>query len=222
MMNDLDDSVNFGCLQKELSAAVQRDEKYQRENDAKFRAIHQKVANYDEFRDIVEASHLKPLQREDKLGGIAYQKWNAGNTSDKTSYNTSSTTTTTSYPPPQNQQDFNKVWKRNCKTLDDKLHLLLTIDVEDFSKCTSLDCPVGEMLTVLNTCQEEKHFPTILYLLDTIRSSKRFSLQMSFLAHNEKQQITSLFQRLSQWNIKIDIQEICKMINSLELSFLVE
>ena len=45
-----DDSVDFKKLEKEFSAAVAADAQYQRENDAKFRAIHQKVATYEEFR----------------------------------------------------------------------------------------------------------------------------------------------------------------------------
>ena len=45
-----DDTVDFRQLEKEFAAAVAADEKYQRENDAKFRAIHQKVGTYEEFR----------------------------------------------------------------------------------------------------------------------------------------------------------------------------
>lgn len=42
--------MNFGILEKELEAAIAADEKYERENSAKFRAVEQKVASYDEFR----------------------------------------------------------------------------------------------------------------------------------------------------------------------------
>lgn len=42
--------INFSALEKELESAVEADKKYRRENDAKFRALHQKVGSYEEFR----------------------------------------------------------------------------------------------------------------------------------------------------------------------------
>ena len=50
MVSRSEDIINFDKLESELDAAVEADAHYQRENDAKFRAIHQKVATYDEFR----------------------------------------------------------------------------------------------------------------------------------------------------------------------------
>ena len=47
---------------------MEADEKYLRENDAKFRAVNQRVGSYEEFRDIVSAAHLKPLERKDITG----------------------------------------------------------------------------------------------------------------------------------------------------------
>lgn len=43
-------TVNVEKLRKELWAARREEETYQRENDAKFRAIRQNVASYEEFR----------------------------------------------------------------------------------------------------------------------------------------------------------------------------
>jgi coiled-coil domain-containing protein 103 len=50
MVSRQDDSINFDKLEKELTAAVEFDSRYWRENDAKFRAVAQKVASYEEFR----------------------------------------------------------------------------------------------------------------------------------------------------------------------------
>ena len=47
-----DESLNFDKLEKELNAAVNADQRYWRENDAKFRAVHQKVATYEEFKSV--------------------------------------------------------------------------------------------------------------------------------------------------------------------------
>ena len=40
------------------------DAKYQRENDAKFRAVAQRVQTYEEFEGIVKASHLVPMTED--------------------------------------------------------------------------------------------------------------------------------------------------------------
>ena len=50
MVSRNEDRVDFDKLEQELNAAVDADARYWRENDAKFRAIHQKVATYEEFR----------------------------------------------------------------------------------------------------------------------------------------------------------------------------
>ena len=66
-MND-DEGIDFRKLEKELALAVEADAKYERENSAKFRAVEQRVGSYEEFRDIVSAAHLKPLERKDIIG----------------------------------------------------------------------------------------------------------------------------------------------------------
>lgn len=63
-----EDGIDFMKLEKEFNRAVEADAKYQRENAAKFRAVEQRVGSYEEFKDIVAASHLKPLEKKDKMG----------------------------------------------------------------------------------------------------------------------------------------------------------
>ena len=63
-----DDTIDFNKLERQLLVAVEEDARYQRENDAKFRAVAQKVGSYEEFKDIVAASHLKPLDKKDTEG----------------------------------------------------------------------------------------------------------------------------------------------------------
>lgn len=46
----MSDEIDMSKLRKQLGEAVQADEVYWRENDAKFRAVRQKVASYEEFR----------------------------------------------------------------------------------------------------------------------------------------------------------------------------
>lgn len=68
-MNE-EEEIDFRKLEKELSLAVEADAKYDRENSAKFRAVEQRVSSYEEFKDIVCAAHLKPLDRKDITGKL--------------------------------------------------------------------------------------------------------------------------------------------------------
>uniref|UniRef100_A0A8D2AKS7 Coiled-coil domain containing 103 n=1 Tax=Sciurus vulgaris TaxID=55149 RepID=A0A8D2AKS7_SCIVU len=74
------DVIDFKALEKELQDALAADEKYKRENAAKLRAVEQRVSSYEEFRSIVLASHLKPLERKDKMGGKRNVPWNCHTT----------------------------------------------------------------------------------------------------------------------------------------------
>ena len=50
-MADLkEDWIDFAKLEKELDQAVEKDARYWRENEAKFRAVEQRVETYEQFR----------------------------------------------------------------------------------------------------------------------------------------------------------------------------
>ena len=57
--------MDFTKLEKELSGLMQKDDKYWRENDAKFRAAKQ-MATYEEFENIVKV----------RLFGLHYLSYN--------------------------------------------------------------------------------------------------------------------------------------------------
>ena len=46
----MSEKIDVGKVEKELVAALAADRKYKRENDAKMRAVSQRVASYEEFR----------------------------------------------------------------------------------------------------------------------------------------------------------------------------
>ena len=58
MVSKYEDKVDFDKLEREFVSAVEADAKYSRENDAKFRAVNQKVASYEEFRYMYTAAAL--------------------------------------------------------------------------------------------------------------------------------------------------------------------
>ncbi|KAM4717167.1 dynein axonemal assembly factor 19 isoform 1-T2 [Anableps anableps] len=69
------DVIDFSALEKELQAAVESERRYERENQAKLRAVSQGVG-YDQFRGLVLSSHLKPLEKKDKDRAPRKQPWN--------------------------------------------------------------------------------------------------------------------------------------------------
>ncbi|XP_035510229.1 coiled-coil domain-containing protein 103 [Morone saxatilis] len=70
-----DDVIDFSALERELQRAIESEQRYERENEAKLRAVGQRVT-YSQFRDLVLSSHLKPLERKDKDGAPRRQPWN--------------------------------------------------------------------------------------------------------------------------------------------------
>ena len=50
MADPREDKIDFQKLERELEAAVESDARYWRENDAKMRAVEQRVETYEQFR----------------------------------------------------------------------------------------------------------------------------------------------------------------------------
>ncbi|XP_076655867.1 dynein axonemal assembly factor 19 isoform X1 [Halictus rubicundus] len=60
-------AIDYASLKLELEDALRADQLYRLRNDAKLRAVDQNVPTYDHFRQMVNAAHLRPLQRDDWL-----------------------------------------------------------------------------------------------------------------------------------------------------------
>ncbi|XP_062513843.1 coiled-coil domain-containing protein 103-like [Corticium candelabrum] len=201
-----DDTVDFRQLEKEFAAAVAADEKYQRENDAKFRAIHQKVGTYEEFRDIVRASHLKPLDRKDILSTERKQPWNCVAVSGGSGAIASGSlegpadtiVTTRTGQLPQTSSEFNRQW-RQCKTERDKSSFLLYIGGQQLLKIFRTEISfglLGDMMTAMNKSFESDNAKTVVDILECLSQTGRFSLTCQFLSSNEKFEISRLFEKL--------------------------
>ena len=205
-MANLDDDVDFQKLANEVAKTLAKDEKYQRENDAKFRAIHQKVKSYDEFRDIVEASHLRPLAKDDKIGGVSYQKWNQlANSNIETSRNEAKTVSSPHYiAQPANSSEFTRYWKRSCVTSEDKCNYLLSVDLELLKKCLQSDCMLGEIVSVLesNIEMHRQQIDEILGIFDIISTTTRFTLALDFLSDDEAKKLQNIFATLKPLSLE--------------------
>ncbi|TDH03597.1 hypothetical protein EPR50_G00165290 [Perca flavescens] len=70
------DVIDFSALESELRAAVESEQRHERENAAKLRAVTQRGTSYNQFRDLVLSCHLKPLEKKDKERAPRKQPWN--------------------------------------------------------------------------------------------------------------------------------------------------
>ncbi|XP_073428966.1 dynein axonemal assembly factor 19 [Dendrobates tinctorius] len=196
----MDDSevLDFRELERELTNAVAADEKYQRENAAKFRAIHQKVASYEEFRDIVAASNLKPLERKDKIGGDRKQPWNPTATTSCSTKEPACAVLQESLSEPKNAFQFTRDWRRieGKKRYD----FLLEIGAEKLSHifraevCSGL---LGEFLHVLEEHLQDRQVGDVMEILQCLAETQRFNLNLVFLSKNEMDRCQRLFMKLT-------------------------
>ncbi|XP_076174082.1 dynein axonemal assembly factor 19 [Ptiloglossa arizonensis] len=74
-MSKLKSPIDYKSLELELAEALKVDETYRLQNEAKLRAIEQNVPTYEDFRQMVNAAHLRPLERVDVTSKVK-RSWN--------------------------------------------------------------------------------------------------------------------------------------------------
>ncbi|XP_064404295.1 coiled-coil domain-containing protein 103-like isoform X1 [Halichondria panicea] len=214
--------IDLNKLERELVGALQADRKYSRENDAKFRAVSQRVATYEEFREIVNASHLNPLERKDVMDTARKQPWNMvahlGRGEAMSEGPQAGTEDQHSSTLPKNGQDFMRAWRQlKHKGSIDQYKYLLNIGGVGLHKVFKVEISMellGEMLQVLRdgyTANDTEH---VLCILSQLSKSSRFGLSVTFLSVTEKKAVTELFQQLSTSETEqslYDISEIAKL-----------
>ncbi|EMP41427.1 hypothetical protein UY3_01346 [Chelonia mydas] len=213
-------AIDFCALERELQAAIAADEKYQRENDAKFRAVHQKVASYEEFRDIVLASHLKPLEKKDKMGKKKNLLWNsyATQANDKQDREMELAQVRRKTPLvfvytrkliqikgwdglPETSADFYRYWRRCLKSGQERYQFLFQLGGKDLGRIFQADVGfglLGEFLVVLaeHACREDRE--AVLQILQSLSGTKRFGLNVALLSQVEKDSCRDLFGKLQR------------------------
>ncbi|XP_053309697.1 coiled-coil domain-containing protein 103 [Spea bombifrons] len=196
---DPPESIDFQELERELAVAVAADEKYKRENDAKFRAIHQKVSSYEEFRDLVLAANLKPLEKKDKIGTERKQPWNPAATVSGPTKESDCSVSQASEAEPKNAFEFTREWRR--WGMDKRYDFLLQLGAEKLSQlfpaeiCSGL---LGEFITSLEEKFQSVHQAEVLKILQSLTKTKRFDLNLIFLSRSEKESCKKLFIRLME------------------------
>ncbi|XP_006110607.2 dynein axonemal assembly factor 19 isoform X1 [Pelodiscus sinensis] len=193
------EAIDFCALERELQAAVAADEKYQRENDAKFRAVHQKVASYEEFRDIVLASHLKPLEKKDKMGKKKNLLWNSYATQAKCKQDGEMELAQGWDGLPETSADFYRYWRRCLKSGQERYRFLCQLGGEPLGRIFQAEVGfglLGEFLVVLaeHICGADR--AAVLQILQGLCGTKRFGLNVALLSQGEKDSCRDLFGKL--------------------------
>ncbi|XP_062602605.1 coiled-coil domain-containing protein 103-like [Saccostrea cucullata] len=196
-----DDTMDFNKLEKELAMAVEQDQRYWRENDAKFRAVHQKVESYEEFRDIVLASHIKPLEKGDTLQNVTFDvKWNAHAENSKANPQSShASDIKKSSNLPKDSQEFTRDWRRYHKSTSDQYNFLLEMGGAQLAHIFKTDINLlGDFLIALDSEYKDQDGEKVTEILESLCSAKRFVLSFQFLSGKEKKACESLICKLEK------------------------
>ncbi|KAH0626952.1 hypothetical protein JD844_002270 [Phrynosoma platyrhinos] len=196
--------IDFRALEKELEQAIASDEKYKRENDAKFRAVRQKVASYEEFRDIVRASHLKPLEKMDKMGSKRSLLWNSCALKSNCKQESDVELPQELEQLPATSAEFYRDWRRCMKSSQQRYQLLLQLGPQTLGHIFQTDLAfglLGEFLAVLkeNVCIKDQN--SVLEILESFAGTKRFGLNIELLSEQEWEVCRELFKKLQKMNL---------------------
>ncbi|XP_077169255.1 dynein axonemal assembly factor 19 [Paroedura picta] len=195
----MEGTIDFRALEKELQEAVAADEKYQRENEAKFRAVRQKVASYEEFRDIVLASHLKPLEKKDKIGNTTKVLWNCCARKGSHPQESGMPLLQELQKLPETSSEFYRGWRRCMKSSQEQYRFLLQLRPWNLGQIFQADVAfglLGEFLTVLSENVSVKDRDAVLEILESLSGTKRFGLNIELLSQQEKEHCRHLFEKL--------------------------
>ncbi|NXO96307.1 CC103 protein, partial [Certhia brachydactyla] len=187
------------ALERELRAALAEDERRQQEGEAKLRALRQGVPDYSQFREIVLASHLKPLEKKDRLGQRKNVLWNPCAAVAQAAPTHAVEIPQELYQLPGTAGEFHRDWRRCLKSGTEKYQFLLELGGEALGRIFQADVGfglLGEFLTVLAENIHPRDRASILHILQSLASTKRFGLNVALLSQEEKESSQDLFRKL--------------------------
>ncbi|XP_051033800.1 coiled-coil domain-containing protein 103 isoform X1 [Phodopus roborovskii] len=210
------DAINFKALEKELQAALAADEKYKRENAAKLRAVEQRVPSYEEFRGIVLASHLKPLEQKDKMGGKRIVPWNSHTTRERTFQEVDTEILQQEKSPfqPATSAEFYRDWRRHLRSGSERYQALLQLGGPKLGHLFQMDVGfglLGELLVALAEHVKLSDREAVLGILHSLANTGRFTLNLSLLSRAEQESCQLLFQKLQAMGTTRPMQGVLSM-----------
>ena len=197
-------------IESELNSVLDQDNRYWRENDAKFRAVAQNVS-YEQFEEIVKASHLKPLDKSDKsqLSKPKSSIWNSianvtsrkSASDDKKVENAGINKATME---PKNVDEFYDSWKNVEKC--DRISFLEELGQDKLKKVLTTEIPselivdfIHTFLSFAPSASSEVDtllLATVVRTLELVTQSRRFSLSVQFLSAAERAAGAQLMEKL--------------------------
>ncbi|NWZ86815.1 CC103 protein, partial [Poecile atricapillus] len=195
----MDPAGALPALERELRAALAEDERRQREGEAKLRALRQGVPDYSQFREIVLASHLKPLEKKDRLGQRRNVLWNPCAAPAKAAPAHAVEIPQELDQLPGTAAEFHRDWRRYLKSGTEKYQFLLELGGEALGRIFQADVGfglLGEFLTVLAENIHPRDRAAILQILQSLAGTKRFGLNVALLSQAEKESSQDLFRKL--------------------------
>ena len=198
-------------IESELNSVLDQDNRYWRENDAKFRAVAQNVS-YEQFEEIVKASHLKPLDKSDKsqLSKPKSSIWNSianvtsrkSASDDKKVENDAEINKTNMEP--KNVDEFYDSWKNVEKC--ERITFLEELGQDKLKKVLSTEIPselivdfIHTFLSFAPSASSEVDtllLATVVRTLELVTHSRRFSLSVQFLSAAERAAGQQLMEKL--------------------------
>ena len=129
-------TASVDALQSQLHEALNFDQKKKQINDAKLRAVSQKV-EFEEFEKMVAGAHLKPIKPKSQESAAISRQF-AGYVMPAYSSQTdapapappaaASLPAEQQFAPPATSNDFLRTWRRQCKTPETKFRYLHTFE----------------------------------------------------------------------------------------------
>ncbi|VDN96397.1 unnamed protein product [Rodentolepis nana] len=194
-------------LEYELRQSVRLEERRWHENDAKLRAVEQKVATYDEFKNMVDACELQPLTCKDVQEANKQNTGWARNFS-ATAYSIPKINKDIPYSEGTPIKQFNRIdefmlcWNGLAKSQSNiDLFTLLERQSDELLKETFASSAGLSILSrVLNCLQDaiSRDSSSVIRLLKAIGSSKNFVLTTTLMSDEELNLVKLIFQTLEE------------------------
>lgn len=222
--------VNTKKIQDFVKNELLKEQKYQRENDAKFRAIEQRVPTFEDFRQMVLAAHLKPLDKGETIEGNvsrnnASRIWNSAISGIQNNADSESTSnqfkdgndvSSLFKSAPSNSAEFIKTWKFIESQLPDPvsghqlkweyLQCLGADKLLDLFKAEINGDILGGFLLTFDqmlraNADTNKHL--IYQFLEAFTKCNRFGLNLMFLKKEQTEACKSIFNLLEEDSINV-------------------
>ncbi|XP_076672790.1 dynein axonemal assembly factor 19 [Andrena cerasifolii] len=197
-MSKLTSPIDYKSLEQELREALRADEMYKLQNDAKLRAVEQNVPTYEDFRQMVNAAHLKPLQRVD-ITSKAEGSWNpvANNDNSDTKMTLDQSRSILEDKPLDDQ--FLRVWKTTTGHRE-KFNYLKSLRNDLREKIFPVEIPSVLFAELINVCFETVAFgddnESVIEILSILSKCNRFDLTVCFMEETERETCIRLFHDL--------------------------